>query len=1163
METPWDLLLELSREPFEIEQICEWLKYAPRWDGQSINRVFHCNSPLSQVIFADVINCWRVMETPWDLVLELSREPFEIEQICEWLIYAPRWDGQSINRVFHCNSPLSQVIVADVINCWRVMETPWDLVLELSREPFEIEQICEWLKYAPRWDGQSINRVFHCNSPLSQVIVADVIYCWRLMETPWDLVLELSREPFEIEQICEWLKYALRWDGQSINRVFHCNSPLSQVIIADVINCWRVMETPWDLVLELSREPFEIEQICEWLKYAPRWDGQTINRVFHCNSPLSQVIVADVINCWRVMETPWDLVLELSREPFEIEQICEWLKYAPRWDGQSINRVFHCNSPLSQVIVADVINCWRVMETPWDLVIELSREPFEIEQICEWLKYALRWDGQSINRVFHCNSPLSQVIIADVIICWRVMETPWDLVLELSREPFEIEQICEWLKYAPRWDGQSINRVFQCNLPLSQVIVADVINWWRVMETPWDLVLELSREPFEIEQICEWLKYAPRWDGQSINRVFHCNLPLSQVIVADVINCWRVMETPWDLVLELSREPFEIEQICEWLKYAPRWDGQSINRVFHCNSPLSQVIVADVIYCWRLMETPWDLVLELSREPFEIEQICEWLKYALRWDGQSINRVFHCNSPLSQVIIADVINCWRVMETPWDLVLELSREPFEIEQICEWLKYAPRWDGQTINRVFHCNSPLSQVIVADVINCWRVMETPWDLVLELSREPFEIEQICEWLKYAPRWDGQSINRVFHCNSPLSQVIVADVINCWRVMETPWDLVIELSREPFEIEQICEWLKYALRWDGQSINRVFHCNSPLSQVIIADVIICWRVMETPWDLVLELSREPFEIEQICEWLKYAPRWDGQSINRVFHCNLPLSQVIVADVINWWRVMETPWDLVLELSREPFEIEQICEWLKYAPRWDGQSINRVFHCNLPLSQVIVADVINCWRVMETPWDLVLELSREPFEIEQICEWLKYAPRWDGQSINRVFHCNSPLSQVIVADVINCWRVMETPWDLVLELSREPFEIEQICEWLKYALRWDGQSINRVFHCNSPLSQVIIADVIICWRVMETPWDLVLELSREPFEIEQICEWLKYAPRWDGQSINRVFHCNLPLSQVIVADVINWWRVMETPWDLVLELSREPFEIEQICE
>ena len=30
------------------------------------------------------------------------------------------------------------------------------------------------------------------------------------------------------------------------------------------------------------------------------------------------------------------------------------------------------------------------------------------------------------------------------------------------------------------------------------------------------------------------------------------------------------------------------------------------------------------------------------------------------------------------------------------------------------------------------------------------------------------------------------------------------------------------------------------------------------------------------------------------------------------------------------------------------------------------------------------------METRWELVLELTREPFEIEQICEWIKYAPR-----------------------------------------------------------------------------------------------------------------------------------------------------------------------------
>ena len=58
------------------------------------------------------------------------------------------------------------------------------------------------------------------------------------------------------------------------------------------------------------------------------------------------------------------------------------------------------------------------------------------------------------------------------------------------------------------------------------------------------------------------------------------------------------------------------------------------------------------------------------------------------------------------------------------------------------------------------------------------METPWDLVLELSREPFEIKYICQCLKCATRRGEQSINRVFHCNSPGSQVIAADVTNDW-------------------------------------------------------------------------------------------------------------------------------------------------------------------------------------------------------------------------------------------------------------------------------------------------------------------------------------------------------------------------------------------------
>ena len=463
------------------------------------------------------------------------------------------------------------------------------------------------------------------------------------------------------------------------------------------------------------------------------------------------------------------------------------------------------------------------------------------------------------------------------------------------------------------------------------------------------------------------------------------------------------MVTPWDLVLNLSRESFEIEQICQWLKCAPQWEEQSINRVYHCKSPGFQVLSADVTNGWRLMESRWDLVLELSREPFEIEQICQWLKCAPRCEEQSINRVFHSNTPGFQVIVASDTNDWRVMETPWDLVLELSREPFEIEQICQWLKCAPRWEEHSIHGVYHCKSPGFQVIVADVTNGWRLMESRWDLVLELSREPFEIEQICQSLKCAPRCEEQSINRVFHSNTPGFQVIVASDTNDWRVMETPWDLVLELSREPFEIEQICQWLKCAPRWEEQSIHGVYHCKSPGFQVIVADVTNGWRLMESRWDLVLELSREPFEIEQICQSLKCAPRCEEQSINRVFHSNTPGFQVIVASDTNDWRVMETPWDLVLELSREPFEIEQICQWLKCAPRWEEQSIHEVYHCKSPGFQVIVADVTNGWRLMESRWDLVLDLSREPFEIEQICQWLKCAPRREEQSINRVYHVN----------------------------------------------------------------------------------------------------------------------------------------------------------------
>ena len=113
------------------------------------------------------------------------------------------------------------------------------------------------------------------------------------------------------------------------------------------------------------------------------------------------------------------------------------------------------------------------------------------------------------------------------------------------------------------------------------------------------------------------------------------------------------------------------------------------------------------------------------------------------------------------------------------------------------------------------------------------------------------------------------------------------------------------------------------------------------------------METRWDLVLKLFREPLEIDRICQLRKCSPCWEEQSINRVFHSNMPGSRVIVADITKRCRGMETRWDLVLELFREPLEIDQICQLQRCSPRWEVQSNNRVFHSSISRSRVIVAD------------------------------------------------------------------------------------------------------------------------------------------------------------------------------------------------------------------
>ena len=183
--------------------------------------------------------------------------------------------------------------------------------------------------------------------------------------------------------------------------------------------------------------------------------------------------------------------------------------------------------------------------------------------------------------------------------------------------------------------------------------------------------------------------------------------------------------------------------------------------------------------------------------------------------------------------------------------------------------------------------------------------------------------------------------------------------------------------------------------------MFHSSLPGSRVIVADTTQRCRGMEIRRDLVLELFREPLEIDQICQLQRLSPQWEEQSINREFHSSLPESRVIVADATKRCRGMETRSDLVLELFREPLEIDLICQLQRLSPHWEEQSINREFHSSLPESRVIVADATKRCRGMETRSDLVLELFREPLEIDLICQLQRLSPQWEEQSIYRVFH------------------------------------------------------------------------------------------------------------------------------------------------------------------
>ena len=394
--------------------------------------------------------------------------------------------------------------------------------------------------------------------------------------------------------------------------------------------------------------------------------------------------------------------------------------------------------------------------------------------------------------------------------------------------------------------------------------------------------------------------------------------------------------------------------------------------------------------------------------------------------------------PGSRVIVANITKHRFEIYTFWDLVTRLSRELVEVYQICQLLECSSRWEEQSINRVFVSSLPGLRVIVANIPKHLFEIYTILDLVAQLSRELVEVDQICQLLECAPRWEEQSINRLFHSSMPGSRVIVANITKHRFEIYTFLDLVTRLSRELVEVDQICQLLECASRWEEQSINRLFHSSMPGSRVIVANITKHLFEIYTILDLVTQLSRELVEVDQICQLLECAPRWEEQSINRLFHSSMPGSRVIVANITKHRFEIYTFWDLVTRLSRELVEVDQICQLQECAPRWEEQSINRLFHSSMPGSRVIVANITKHRFEIYTFWDLVTQLSRELVEVDQICQLLECAPRWEEQSINRLFHSSMPGSRVIVANITKHRFEIYTFWDLVTRLSRELVEV-----------------------------------------------------------------------------------------------------------------------------
>ena len=66
--------------------------------------------------------------------------------------------------------------------------------------------------------------------------------------------------------------------------------------------------------------------------------------------------------------------------------------------------------------------------------------------------------------------------------------------------------------------------------------------------------------------------------------------------------------------------------------------------------------------------TLWNLVFGLSREPLEIDQICQLQKVCLV-EEQSIIEVFHSTKPGSCVILDDITNAVEEWKPIWTLYL--------------------------------------------------------------------------------------------------------------------------------------------------------------------------------------------------------------------------------------------------------------------------------------------------------------------------------------------------------------------------------------------------------------------------------------------------------------------------------------------------------------